>query len=172
MIGWWPAKATTFVDNHDTGSTQHLWPFPSDKDTPTSSPTPATHASNSESSCCKLIDELKINSAKLFQFYDHFFDWGLKDEIERLKPAGDPPGAGALLLALAELKRADAARDGSHEREIYKCAHGPAIRQNDVTVHPSSYSVPTQPNEQYPPGHGHIRKFPSCGCHLSQHLPF
>jgi alpha-amylase len=31
MIGWWPAKATTFVDNHDTGSTQHLWPFPSDK---------------------------------------------------------------------------------------------------------------------------------------------
>uniref|UniRef100_A0A0D9Y8C5 1,4-alpha-D-glucan glucanohydrolase n=1 Tax=Oryza glumipatula TaxID=40148 RepID=A0A0D9Y8C5_9ORYZ len=46
MIGWWPAKATTFVDNHDTGSTQHLWPFPSDKDTPTSSPTPATHASS------------------------------------------------------------------------------------------------------------------------------
>ena len=42
------------------------------------------------------------------------------------KPAGDPPGAGALLLALAELKRADAARDGSHEREIYECAHGPA----------------------------------------------
>uniref|UniRef100_A0A0E0FLI2 1,4-alpha-D-glucan glucanohydrolase n=1 Tax=Oryza nivara TaxID=4536 RepID=A0A0E0FLI2_ORYNI len=46
MIGWWPAKATTFVDNHDTGSTQHLWPFPSDKDMPTSSPTPATHASS------------------------------------------------------------------------------------------------------------------------------
>nr|A2WPU3.2 RecName: Full=Alpha-amylase isozyme C; AltName: Full=1,4-alpha-D-glucan glucanohydrolase; AltName: Full=Alpha-amylase isozyme 1B [Oryza sativa Indica Group] len=40
MIGWWPAKATTFVDNHDTGNP-----------------------------CI---------------FYDHFFDWGLKDEIERL----------------------------------------------------------------------------------------
>ncbi|KAI4964059.1 hypothetical protein ZWY2020_008433, partial [Hordeum vulgare] len=31
MIGWWPAKAVTFVDNHDTGSTQHMWPFPSDR---------------------------------------------------------------------------------------------------------------------------------------------
>ena len=31
MIGYWPEKAVTFVDNHDTGSTQKLWPFPSDK---------------------------------------------------------------------------------------------------------------------------------------------
>jgi hypothetical protein len=31
MIGLWPAKAVTFIDNHDTGSTQHMWPFPSDK---------------------------------------------------------------------------------------------------------------------------------------------
>jgi alpha-amylase len=21
----------TFIDNHDTGSTQHMWPFPADK---------------------------------------------------------------------------------------------------------------------------------------------
>ena len=31
LIGWAPEKAVTFVDNHDTGSTQKLWPFPSDK---------------------------------------------------------------------------------------------------------------------------------------------
>ena len=31
MIGWMPEKAVTFVDNHDTGSTQKLWPFPSYK---------------------------------------------------------------------------------------------------------------------------------------------
>ncbi|GIL76645.1 hypothetical protein Vretimale_8845 [Volvox reticuliferus] len=30
LMGWWPAKAVTFVDNHDTGSTQQHWPFPSD----------------------------------------------------------------------------------------------------------------------------------------------
>ena len=31
MIGWLPEKAVTFVDNHDTGSTQQIRPFPSDK---------------------------------------------------------------------------------------------------------------------------------------------
>jgi alpha-amylase len=24
LLGWWPAKACTFVDNHDTGSTQQV----------------------------------------------------------------------------------------------------------------------------------------------------
>lgn len=31
LIGWWPQRAVTFVDNHDTGSTQAHWPFPKDK---------------------------------------------------------------------------------------------------------------------------------------------
>ena len=30
LIGWWPGRAVTFVDNHDTGSTQRHWPFPDD----------------------------------------------------------------------------------------------------------------------------------------------
>ncbi|KAG2489176.1 hypothetical protein HYH03_012402 [Edaphochlamys debaryana] len=29
LVGWWPGKAVTFVENHDTGSTQQHWPFPS-----------------------------------------------------------------------------------------------------------------------------------------------
>ncbi|KAM7252891.1 hypothetical protein ACFE04_025509 [Oxalis oulophora] len=29
VIGWWPSRAVTFIDNHDTGSTQAHWPFPS-----------------------------------------------------------------------------------------------------------------------------------------------
>ena len=28
LLGWWPGKAVTFIDNHDTGSTQNHWPFP------------------------------------------------------------------------------------------------------------------------------------------------
>ena len=28
MLGWWPSRAVTFLDNHDTGSTQAHWPFP------------------------------------------------------------------------------------------------------------------------------------------------
>lgn len=31
LIGWWKELSVTFVDNHDTGSTQAMWPFPSDK---------------------------------------------------------------------------------------------------------------------------------------------
>jgi len=28
MSGWWPSRACTFIDNHDTGGTQNHWPFP------------------------------------------------------------------------------------------------------------------------------------------------
>lgn len=28
LMGWWPERAVTFIDNHDTGSTQQHWPFP------------------------------------------------------------------------------------------------------------------------------------------------
>lgn len=28
LMGWWPSRAVTFIDNHDTGSTQGHWPFP------------------------------------------------------------------------------------------------------------------------------------------------
>ncbi|GLJ07938.1 hypothetical protein SUGI_0078040 [Cryptomeria japonica] len=31
MIGLLPEKVITFIDNHDTGSTQNLWLFPADK---------------------------------------------------------------------------------------------------------------------------------------------
>mmetsp|Transcript_36477 Transcript_36477/g.77584 ORF Transcript_36477/g.77584 Transcript_36477/m.77584 type:complete len:786 (+) Transcript_36477:78-2435(+) len=31
LIGWLPKYAVTFIDNHDTGSTQRHWPFPDDK---------------------------------------------------------------------------------------------------------------------------------------------
>lgn len=28
LLGWWPEKSVTFIDNHDTGSSQQHWPFP------------------------------------------------------------------------------------------------------------------------------------------------
>jgi len=31
LLGWAPDRAVTFVENHDTGSTQQHWPFPDDK---------------------------------------------------------------------------------------------------------------------------------------------
>jgi hypothetical protein len=28
LMGWWPSRAVTFLENHDTGSTQGHWRFP------------------------------------------------------------------------------------------------------------------------------------------------
>ncbi|CAN6163224.1 unnamed protein product [Urochloa humidicola] len=65
VIGWWPAKAVTFVDNHDTGSTQGMWPFPSDK-------------------VMQGYAYILTHPGNPCIFYDHFFDWGFKDEIAAL----------------------------------------------------------------------------------------
>ncbi|XP_006647962.2 alpha-amylase [Oryza brachyantha] len=73
MIGWWPAKAVTFVDNHDTGSTQHMWPFPSDK-------------------VMQGYAYILTHPGHPCIFYDHFFDWGHKEEIERLVSIRDQNG--------------------------------------------------------------------------------
>uniref|UniRef100_A0A7N0T1A3 Alpha-amylase n=1 Tax=Kalanchoe fedtschenkoi TaxID=63787 RepID=A0A7N0T1A3_KALFE len=84
LIGTLPENAVTFVDNHDTGSTQRLWPFPS--------------------------DQVMLGYAYILThpgtptvFYDHYFDWGLKDQISKLisvrKRNGVKPGSALRILA-------------------------------------------------------------------------
>ncbi|RVW61137.1 Alpha-amylase [Vitis vinifera] len=70
MIGLMPENAVTFIDNHDTGSTQKVWPFPSDK---------------VMQGYVYILTHPGIPSI----FYDHFFDWGLKEEISKLITAID-----------------------------------------------------------------------------------
>lgn len=65
MIGSLPANAVTFIDNHDTGSTQNMWPFPKDK---------------VMQGYAYILTHPGIPSI----FYDHFFDWGLSAEISKL----------------------------------------------------------------------------------------
>ncbi|PKA55454.1 Alpha-amylase isozyme 3B [Apostasia shenzhenica] len=65
LIGWSPANAVTFVDNHDTGSTQQLWPFPSDK---------------IMQGYAYILTHPGIPSI----FYDHLLLWGFKEEIKKL----------------------------------------------------------------------------------------
>ncbi|CAI0558141.1 unnamed protein product [Linum tenue] len=65
LIGLLPGNAVTFIDNHDTGSTQKLWPFPSDK-------------------VMQGYAYILTHPGTPSIFYDHFFDWGLKAEIGRL----------------------------------------------------------------------------------------
>ncbi|XP_022768775.1 alpha-amylase-like isoform X2 [Durio zibethinus] len=66
MIGLLPQNAVTFIDSHDTGSTQNLWPFPSDK---------------VMQGYAYILTHPGIPTI----FYDHFFyPFGLKDEINKL----------------------------------------------------------------------------------------
>ncbi|KAF3773583.1 Alpha-amylase [Nymphaea thermarum] len=65
LIGISPEKAVTFIDNHDTGSTQNYWPFPGDK---------------VMQGYAYILTHPGIPSI----FYDHYFDWGLGKEIKLL----------------------------------------------------------------------------------------
>ncbi|CAA3002137.1 alpha-amylase, partial [Olea europaea subsp. europaea] len=65
MIGILPQNAVTFIDNHDTGSTPKIWPFPAEK---------------VSLGYAYILTHPGIPSV----FYDHFFDWGMKDEITKL----------------------------------------------------------------------------------------
>ncbi|KAG6435299.1 hypothetical protein SASPL_100169 [Salvia splendens] len=67
VMGWWPSRAVTFLDNHDTGSTQAHWPFPSD---------------HIMEGYAYILTHPGIPSV----FYDHFYDWGslYHDQIVKL----------------------------------------------------------------------------------------
>ena len=65
LIGWSPSKSVTFIDNHDTGSTQNLWPFPSAK-------------------VMQGYAYILTHPGIPMVFWDHYFDWGLKTEINNL----------------------------------------------------------------------------------------
>jgi alpha-amylase len=66
LIGLWPAKSVTFIDNHDTGSTQRHWVFGD-------------------------FDQVRKGYAYILThpgvptvFWDHYFDWGMKQDIKAL----------------------------------------------------------------------------------------
>ncbi|KAG9442169.1 hypothetical protein H6P81_018023 [Aristolochia fimbriata] len=67
LMGWWPSRAVTFIENHDTGSTQAHWPFPS---------------SHVMEGYAYILTHPGIPTV----FYDHFYDWGhsMHDQIVKL----------------------------------------------------------------------------------------
>ncbi|KAB1203594.1 putative alpha-amylase 2 [Morella rubra] len=96
VMGWWPSRAVTFIDNHDTGSTQHRgkhywrsnvhlsvesmesiqpsllllqahWPFPSNH-------------------IMEGYAYILTHPGMPTVFYDHFYDWGnsIHDQIVKL----------------------------------------------------------------------------------------
>lgn len=65
VLGWWPSRAVTFLENHDTGSTQGHWPFPRDKLT-------------------QGYAYILTHPGTPVIFYDHFYDFGIRDIITEL----------------------------------------------------------------------------------------
>ncbi|KAL8058798.1 hypothetical protein ABFX02_03G044900 [Erythranthe guttata] len=76
LIGIMPGNAVTFIDNHDTGSTQNMWPFPSDK-------------------VVQGYAYILTHPGTPSVFYDHLFDWGKKEEISKLIGIRGRNGIGA-----------------------------------------------------------------------------
>ncbi|KAI5079603.1 hypothetical protein GOP47_0005082 [Adiantum capillus-veneris] len=65
VLGWWPSRAVTFLENHDTGSTQGHWPFPREK-------------------LMQGYAYILTHPGTPVIFYDHFYDFGLRDPIAEL----------------------------------------------------------------------------------------
>jgi len=65
VMGWWPSRAVTFLENHDTGSTQGHWPFPRDK-------------------IMMGYAYILTHPGTPVIFYDHFYDFGLHTQIAEL----------------------------------------------------------------------------------------
>ncbi|XP_057769688.1 uncharacterized protein LOC130989666 isoform X1 [Salvia miltiorrhiza] len=65
VMGWWPSRAVTFLENHDTGSTQGHWPFPRDK-------------------LMQGYAYILTHPGTPVVFYDHFYDFGIRDIITEL----------------------------------------------------------------------------------------
>ncbi|KAK9090846.1 hypothetical protein Sjap_024023 [Stephania japonica] len=65
VMGWWPSRAVTFLENHDTGSTQGHWPFPREK-------------------LAQGYAYILMHPGTPVIFYDHFYDFGLRDVITEL----------------------------------------------------------------------------------------
>ncbi|MFZ2958638.1 MAG: alpha-amylase C-terminal beta-sheet domain-containing protein [Candidatus Ozemobacteraceae bacterium] len=65
LIGWWPERAVTFLDNHDTGSQQNIWPFPKDK-------------------VMQGYAYILTHPGVPCVFWEHVYDWNLKSQIQKL----------------------------------------------------------------------------------------
>jgi glycosidase len=77
LIGWWPEQSITFVENHDTGSSQKLWPFPAER-------------------LAAGYVYILTHPGTPCVFSEHYFDQpGLQDTIEALLQVGEGAAASA-----------------------------------------------------------------------------
>ncbi len=73
LIGWWPQRAVTFLDNHDTGSQQGHWPFPGEK-------------------IMQGYAYILTHPGTPCVFWEHAYDWNKRTEIKKLIAARNACG--------------------------------------------------------------------------------
>ena len=94
LIGWWPAKSVTFLDNHDTGAStggagQNMWPFPGDR-------------------IMEGYAYILTHPGVPCVYWPHFFDWGLRYRIKTL--IGLRRSAGITSASQVSVQAADGGR--------------------------------------------------------------
>mmetsp|Transcript_43695 Transcript_43695/g.170981 ORF Transcript_43695/g.170981 Transcript_43695/m.170981 type:complete len:491 (-) Transcript_43695:840-2312(-) len=105
LLGFWPEKTVTFIDNHDTGSSQQHWPWPPEK---------------VMEGYAYILSHPGVPTV----FWDHVFDWKLKDKIKDLIQTRKNFGINR--ASVVNIEKADgngyvarvAAEEGSHS-QIY-----------------------------------------------------
>merc|ERR1719401_708650 len=144
LLGWMPKHAVTFIDNHDTGSTQRHWPFPDDK---------------------VLVGYAYIITHPGIPalFWDHVFDWGenhrnqIRDLLRARRESGIPVDAPVKIMCadhdlyIAEIGSPPALRVALGPRHAGDAdgnywSNGPAGNQYRVWIHkraPKEASKPT-----------------------------
>ncbi|GMI98235.1 hypothetical protein HRI_003492800 [Hibiscus trionum] len=65
VMGWWPSRACTFIENHDTGSTQGHWPFPREK-------------------LAQGYAYIMTHPGTPVIFYDHLYEFGMRDVLTEI----------------------------------------------------------------------------------------
>eukprot|EP00184_Porphyridium_aerugineum_P001596 CAMPEP_0184707662 /NCGR_PEP_ID=MMETSP0313-20130426/37382_1 /TAXON_ID=2792 /ORGANISM="Porphyridium aerugineum, Strain SAG 1380-2" /LENGTH=531 /DNA_ID=CAMNT_0027169243 /DNA_START=202 /DNA_END=1797 /DNA_ORIENTATION=+ len=111
FLGIWPERAVTFIDNHDTGSSQAHWPFPNDK---------------VMQGYAYILTHPGIPTV----FYDHVFDWKLKEPIKQLIQIRKEMGITA--VCKVHIERADnvmyiarCSKEEKSSKQLYvKLGHG------------------------------------------------
>ncbi|KAK8688003.1 hypothetical protein V6N13_086792 [Hibiscus sabdariffa] len=68
VMGWWPSRACTFIENHDTGSTQGHWPFPREK-------------------LAQGYAYILTHPGTPVIFYDHLYEFGMRDVLTEIMEA-------------------------------------------------------------------------------------
>ncbi|KAK4599422.1 hypothetical protein RGQ29_009468 [Quercus rubra] len=124
LIGIKPENAVTFIENHDTGSTQNHWPFPSDK-------------------VMQGYAYILTHPGTPTIFYDHFFDWGLKDEISKLTAIRSRNGINTKSTVNILASDADLYMAGIDDKIIMKI--GPKMDLGNLV--PSNFQVAASGND-------------------------